>query len=122
MAAAGLAVSLLTQSVREVVISGTGRQRDIQTWKEEEEVTEKKADISTLVDLSYVPYSLMTVFYVSFWMSECHQPPSQRPRNIQMSQSSGTLCSLWKCQRYIGLCDWTPDAMLPLCPLATDCE
>lgn len=43
MAAAGLAVSLLTQSVREVVISGTGRQRDIQTWKEEEEVTEKKS-------------------------------------------------------------------------------
>lgn len=41
VAAAGLAVSLLTQGVREAVISGTWRQRDIQTWKEEE-VTGKK--------------------------------------------------------------------------------
>lgn len=65
----------------------------------------KKADISSVVDLSYESYSLMTVFYVSFWMSACHQPPSQRPRNIQMSQSSGTLRSLWKCQSYSGLCD-----------------
>lgn len=112
MAAAGFAVSLLTQGVGEVVISGTWRQRDIQTWKEEEEVTgKKKADISTLADLSYVPWPLMTVFYVSFWASACHQNPSLRPRNIQMSQSSGTLRALWKCQRYSGLCEWTHDVM-----------
>ena len=35
--AAGLAVSLLTESVGEVVISGAQRQSDIETWKEEEE-------------------------------------------------------------------------------------
>lgn len=42
VAAAGLAVSLLTQGVREVVISGTQRQSDIETWKEQEEVTGKQ--------------------------------------------------------------------------------
>lgn len=41
VAAAGLAVSLLTQSVWEVVVPGTQRQSDIETWKEQEEVTEK---------------------------------------------------------------------------------
>lgn len=44
VATAGLAVSLLTQSVWEVVISGTQRRSDIETWKEQEEVTEKTAD------------------------------------------------------------------------------
>lgn len=80
VAAAGLAVSLLTQSVGEVVISGTWRRRARGSDR-------KKVDISISVELSYVPHSLMTIFYVS--------PP--RGPDIQMSQSFGTVSVTVSC-------------------------
>lgn len=99
MAAAGLAVSLLTQGVGEVVISGTWRRRARRSDR-------KIVDISISVELSYVPHCLMAIFYVS--------PP--RGPDIQMSQSFGTVSVLlWKCQCYSELCDWGHGALLPLC-------
>lgn len=92
MAAAGLAVSLLTQSVGEVVISGTWRRRARRSDR-------KKVDISILVELSYVPHSLMTIFYVS---------PPQRHGHSDESK-------FWNCQCYSELCDWGHGALLPLC-------
>lgn len=77
----------------------------------------KKADISRVVDLSYVPYSLMTVFYVSFWMSACHQPPPPRgPQTFRWVKVPE------RCV-HCGNVRVTVDcviAMLPLCTLATD--
>lgn len=75
MAAAGLAVSLLTQSVGEVVISGTWRRRARRSDR-------KIVDISISVELSYVPHCLMTIFYVS---------PPQRPGHSDESK-------FWNCQ------------------------
>lgn len=48
----------------------------------QEEVTEKKVDISISVELSYVPHSLMTIVYES---------PPQRPGHSDESK-------FWNCQ------------------------
>lgn len=82
MATAGLAVSLLTQSVWEVVISGTQRQCDIETRKEQEVIDKptvkkkKKGQISKSVNLLYLFSSSLSVFSIRFLrVSMCHPHP-----------------------------------------------
>lgn len=97
VAAAGLAVSLLTQSVGEAVISGTKRHSDIETWIEREWVTEKptgkKREISISVDLSYLHRSSMTVFDISFLRVSTTPSLPQGPES-QMSHIPGPLSIL----------------------------
>lgn len=103
MATAGLAVSLLTQSVWEVVISGTQRQCDIETWKEQEVIDkptvkqkEKKRDKSANQSIFYICSVLQYQYFPSVsWESACVTPtPTPQGLRSQMSHSPEPLSIL----------------------------
>lgn len=99
MATAGLAVSLLTQSVWEVVISGTQRQCDIETWKEQEVIdkptVEKKRDKSANQSIFYICSVLQYQYFPSVsWESACVTTPTPQGLRSQMSHSPKPLSIL----------------------------
>lgn len=99
MATAGLAVSLLTQSVWEVVISGTQRQCDIETWKEQEvtdKPTVKKKGTNQQISQSFVCSVLQYQYFPSVsWESACVTPtPAPQSLRSQMSHSPEPLSIL----------------------------
>lgn len=101
MATAGLAVSLLTQSVWEVVISGTQRQCDIETWKKQEvidkpTVKKKKRDKSANQSIFYICSVLQYQYFPSVsWESACVTPtPTPQGLRSQMSHSPEPLSIL----------------------------
>lgn len=97
VAAAGLAVSLLTQSVGEVVISGTWRRRA------------RRSDRNGYQHIGWA------FIRATFFNDNILCKPPQGPGHSDESKFWNCQCFLWKCQCYSELCDWGHGALLPLC-------